>query len=450
MAAWLLDQAMTWIAKAILATLTALWGLLSSNAFTTPDVSTLPQVTAITTRSMMVVNVCFVLAVITAGIVVMASGTVPSRYGVGELVPRLVFGWIAANFAIPICQHLVQFANALTQALTGDSVTSQGSLVQLRNVTFDAMNNPPSQFLVVVIGLIIAALTGMLLVTWIVRLGMLIVLVGISPLALACHATPYTDPVARLWWRSMLAILATVLLQAVALHTALSVFLDPDANVPQLGLPHDLNGTFNLFIVMCLLWVVVKIPGLLRRYATMGGGPNVAGMIMRTVLIQQVTGALRLPVRRTGAARAAATSAGRGGRPGGGRTRMPSTLGAAGTPSTGGRPGGGTGRGPRPQPAGAGPGQVGVAWPTGRPVRPYTSQELAAGVDSGWRAVPRRSAPALPRSSRPPIRAAGVQPAPPAGPRPVLPAGANPATAMPKSRPVRPPVRGPWNTPPRR
>src|SRR5690349_22877816 len=181
MADWLLDHALTWTAKAILATLKALWDLLSTTAFTTPDVTTLPQVTAITTKSMTIVNVCFVLAIIAVGIVVMTNGTVQSRYGVGELVPRLAIGWIAANFAVPICHNLVEVANALTEALTGDGVTSQGSLLQMQKVTFDSINNPGSAFLGVVIGLILAVLTGMLLVTWIVRLGVLIVLVGISP-----------------------------------------------------------------------------------------------------------------------------------------------------------------------------------------------------------------------------------------------------------------------------
>ena len=461
MAAWLINGAITWIAKAVLEIIKLLWGMLSATAFTTPDVSTLPQVTAITSKSVMVVNVCFILAIITAGIVVMTNGTVQSRYGVGELLPRLVVGWIAANFAIPICQNLVQLANALTEALTGDGVTSQGSLGQMQRVTYDSLNNPPSAFLAVIIGLIIAALTAMLLVTWMVRLGVLIVLVGISPVALACHATPFTDAAAKLWWRSILATLATVVLQAIALHTALSVFLNPNANVPQLGLPHDPTGTFNLFIVMCLLWVVIKIPGLMRRYATKGGGGhNVVGLMLRMVLVQQLTSVLRLPFRRTGGGRAAAGAGGAGGGGprggGGGRTRMPYTLGGGGSPSSvgsgtstsggggggGGRGGGSGGRGPLPPPAGAGPGRVGVAWPTGRPVRPYTKEEVAAGVDPAWRAVPRRPASTPPRSSRPPIRAAGVVPTPPpAGPRPVIPAGVNPATAMPQTQPVRQPVR---------
>ena len=428
MAGWLINGAVTWLAEAVLAIIKVLWGLLSTTAFTTPDVSTLPQVTDLTTKSVMVVNACFILAVIAAGILVMTNGSVQSRYGVGELLPRLVVGWVAANFAIPICQNLVQLANALTVAFTGDGVTSQGSLGQMQQVTVDGLNNSASALLAVIIGLIIAALTGMLLVTWIVRLSVLIILVGVSPVALACHATPFTDGAARLWWRAMLGTLATVVLQAIALHTALSVFLDPNSNLPQLGIPHDPIGTFNLFIVMCLLWVVVKIPGLMRRYVTKGGGgPNVVGLMLRMVVVQRLTGLLRRPLRRAGGA---ATHRGGGGRPrGGGSDRS----------------------GPLPRPAGAGPGRVGVAWPTGRPVRPYTPQQLAAGVDPAWRTVPRRRAPTPPRSSRPPIRAAGAAPAPPpAGPRPAIPAGVNPATAMPRTRPVQSPVRGPWNTPRRR
>ncbi|MEU7874289.1 conjugal transfer protein TrbL family protein [Dactylosporangium sp. NPDC049140] len=448
----LLNGAFAWIAEAIQAILSTLWGLLASTAFTTPDVSTLPQVTAVTGKAMVIVNACFILAIMTAGIAVMTNGTVQSRYGVGELLPRLVIGWIAANFAVPLCQNVIQLANAFTEALTGDGVTAQGSLVRLAQVTFDSLNNPPSAVLAVIIGLIIAVLTGMLLLTCIVRMGVLIVLVGVSPLALACHATPFTDGVAKLWWRSILATVATVVLQALALHTALSVFLSPDANAPQLGLPHDATGTFNLFIVMCLLWAVVKIPGLMRRFVTGGGGRNPAGMLVRMVLIQQLTSVLRLPIRRGGGARTAAGvgGAGRGGRPGGGfgsggsrgagggRTWMPFML--------GGRAGAGGAGGRLPSQAGAGLGRVGVAWPTGRPVRPYTTQDIASGVDVAWRAVPKRPTPAsgaVPaRSSRPPIRAAGVvPPPPPAGPRPVLPAGVNPATAMPQTQPVRQPVR---------
>jgi hypothetical protein len=40
-----------------------------------------------------------------------------------------------------------------------------------------------------------------------------------------------------------------------------------------------------------------------------------------------------------------------------------------------------------PRPAGAAPGVVAVAWPTGRLIHPYTPEELALGVDVYTRAL---------------------------------------------------------------
>ncbi len=456
MAGWFGAQLLLWLLGLTLEAIKALWGLLANTAFSTPDVTTLPQVQAITSKSLIVVNVGFILAIITAGITVMTHETVQIRYGVGELAPRLVVGWIAANFSMPICSHLTELANALTQALTGEGVASPGAFGQLLRVVVDAMTNPASTFLALVIGLIIAVLTGMLLVAWLVRLGVLIVLVGIAPVALACHATPYTDGAARLWWRSLLAVLGTVILQAPALHTALKIFLDPNANVPALGIPHDPTGTFNLFIVACLLWVTIKIPSMMRRYATRGGGQhNIAGLIVRMAVVQQLTGLLRLPLRGRGAGRAAvaaggARGAGRaagrtaaGGQPSAANTvigywrpRMPRpTPGTRPTPTpTPGRGSGGSGGG-QPSPgrpavaAGVNPAtampQTRPGWQTGRAARPApAAPQVAPGTTPGT---------AMPRT-RPAWQAQPASPPPAAAPR-RIPPGVNPGNAMPSRRP---------------
>src|SRR6266511_257603 len=273
MVGWFGGQLVLWLLGLTLEAIKSLWSMLADTAFTTPDVTTLPQVQAITGKSLTVVNVGFILAIITAGITVMTHET------------------------MPICSHLTELANALTGALTGESIAPTGAFGQLERVVIDAMNDQSTAFLVLVIGLLIAVLTGMLLVAWLVRLGVLIVLVGIAPVALACHATPYTDGAARLWWRSFLAVLGTVILQALALHTTLKIFLDPNANVAALGIPKDPTGAFNLFIVACLLWVTIKIPGMMRRYVTRGGGQhNIAGAFIRLVLVQQLTRMIRLPL----------------------------------------------------------------------------------------------------------------------------------------------------------
>ncbi|MEJ3741816.1 conjugal transfer protein TrbL family protein [Actinomycetes bacterium KLBMP 9797] len=441
---WLLDDVIKWLlAKAVLASLNALWGLLATTAFTSPDVTVLPQVAAITSKAQTVVNVSFVLAVITAGITVMTHETVQVRYGIGELLPRLVVGFIASNFSTPLCKQLIVTANALTRALTGEGVGSQDSFAHLLRVITDAMEDPANAFLLAVIGLILAGLTAMLLVTWLVRIGVLIVLVGIAPVALACHATPYTDGAARLWWRSILGLLATVLLQALALHTTLDIFLSSDANLPALGLPQD-TGILNLFIIICLLWTVVKIPGLMRRYVMGGGGQhNIAGLLVRMVLVQQLSRVFRIPRfgRGSRAAAAAGTARGAGGSGGGPsvastvipywRPRLPRpTPATAGTATPAGTSAGASGgqpaARPRPRiPAGVTPAtampKTRPAWKAGgRPTAP-ARQTVPAGV--------------TPATAMPPRRPAwqGGQPATPAGP--AVPPGVTPATAMPKQRP---------------
>jgi hypothetical protein len=312
---WLVDKLiegiLDWFAKTILGALNALWDLLSATVFVSPDVTQLPQVTAFASTSLGIVNACYVLAFLWMAILVMGRDTIQAKYGPGELIPRLIIGLIAANFSIPLCSTLIQLANAVTAALTSQDITAPGSMQHLRTTTTAALNNQnganPASFLLLLIGLLIAVLVGVLVVQFIIRLGVLVVAVGIAPIALALHGTPQTEGAAKLWWRTILATLGTVVMQAVALHTTLTIFLNPDTNVDVLGLPlpgGDPGAVMNLLIVVCLLWGVIKIPGMMRRYVTQGR-PSAMGMIFRVVLVQQLTrGISRAFSSGRGAARA--------------------------------------------------------------------------------------------------------------------------------------------------
>lgn len=157
-----------WFAETVLGVLNALWDLLAATLFVSPDVTRLPQVTTFAGTSLGIVNTCYVLAFLWMAVLVMGRDTIQSRVGPGELIPRLIIGLIAANFAIPICSTAIQLANALTGALTGQDITSPGSMQQLRIITVSALNNQtatsPVGFLLVLIGLLIAILVGMLVV----------------------------------------------------------------------------------------------------------------------------------------------------------------------------------------------------------------------------------------------------------------------------------------------
>ncbi len=316
MGGWLVDKLINgildWFAKTILGALNALWDLLSATVFVSPDVTQLPQVTAFASTSLGIVNACYVLAFLWMAILVMGRDTIQATYGPGELIPRLIIGLIGANFAIPLCSTIIELANAVTAALTSQDITAPGSMQQLRATTTAALNNQngasPASFLLLLIGLLIAVLVAVLVVQWIIRLGVLVVAVGIAPIALALHGTPQTEGAAKLWWRTLLGTLGTVVMQAVALHTTLTIFLNPDANLPVLGLPGDPGAVMNLLIVVCLLWGTIKIPGLMRRYITQTR-PSAMGMILRVVLVQQLTrGISRAFGSGRGAARAAPTA----------------------------------------------------------------------------------------------------------------------------------------------
>ncbi|GGL12578.1 conjugal transfer protein TrbL family protein [Mangrovihabitans endophyticus] len=422
----LIDAIVTWLAAVIIAGLNILWDLLSATAFTSPDVTLLPQVQSVSRTSLAIVNTCYVLALLWMAILVLGRDTLQSRYGPGELIPRLVIGLIGANLAMPLCSQLIGLANAVTTALTSQAITAPGSLRQMRQIVTGSLAGPPGTdpggFLLILIGLVIAVMVAMLLVQWIVRVGVLIVAVGIAPIALALHGTPQTEPAAKLWWRTMLGVLGIVVVQAVALHTTMTVFLGPQADLPALGLPGKTGTVMTLLIVLCLLWAILKIPSMMRRYVTRSSPSPVATMV-RVLLVQQLTRGVRRGIGRAGAARTAAGRgpgrqdlpwpigpSGRGGnrpvpppaasaRPATVRTLSPLTeRPASPSPRRASRPD----RVPSRPPAGAGPGVVGTAYPTGRPVRPYTPDEIAGGVDVYTRSLRRRAATAPSRGTAAP------------------------------------------------
>ncbi|MEU1811074.1 hypothetical protein [Micromonospora aurantiaca (nom. illeg.)] len=416
MGGWVVDNVISgileWFATTVVGVLNALWELLSATVFVSPDVTQLPQVTAFADTSLGIVNSCYVLAFLWMAILVLGRDTIQAKHGPGELIPRLIIGLIGANFAVPLCSTVIGLANALTAAITSQNITAPGSMQQLRATTISALQGQTGanavSFLLLLIALLIAVLTGTLIVQWIIRLGVLVVAVGVSPIALALHGTPQTEGAAKLWWRTILGTLSTVVIQAIALHTTLTIFLNPNSNFPVLGLPApggDPGAVMNLLIVVCLLWGVVKIPGLMSRYITQSK-PNPLGTILRVVLIQQVTQGLSRGLRRGGpSGRVAAGRRGRQGTAAAADPPWPVRSGGrshAASPSHGSRTARPAGLSHRPsavprsgsaapRPAGTGRGRTGVVSPSGRPVRPYTRDELAAGVDLYTRAMKSRS-----------------------------------------------------------
>ncbi|MFI5490534.1 conjugal transfer protein TrbL family protein [Micromonospora echinaurantiaca] len=295
MVVWLMNGLVSWLAERVVDLLGGLLAFLTSSIFLSPDVTVLPQVQAIASKSALVVNACFILAIITAGIATMVGDSVETRYTVKHLIPRLVVGFVLSAFAVPLTAAVIDIANALTVALAGESAPTTEAVTFARVRIRSAMADESAALLTVVIGLLIVVLMFMLVGSWLVRIGVLVVLAGIAPVALACYATPWTQGAAEVWWRTLLGCLATPTLQAVTFSAGINLVIDPESNLPiLLGLPG--SDTLNLLLVIVVLWVTVKIPAMMRRYATGKGSPSTGGLLLRTVVIQGVT--RRLPLGR--------------------------------------------------------------------------------------------------------------------------------------------------------
>jgi len=354
------------ITSATLAALNWVLGLLNDNIFHSPDLTTLPQVIYMSGRAQLAANACMTLIVVIVGLYAMTHGTLQDRHSLKELLPRMVLGFAVANLANPIIRAVVGAANAVTEALAGGDFTSQDSFDAIRRTVVDADSDPAQAIFALVLREVATWMLVFLVITWLGRLSVLLVVAATGPIALMCHALPFAEPVAKLWWRSLLSCLAVQILQAVTLHVAVGTLLVPAANLPALGLPNDPTGLFNMLIACFLLWIVIRIPTWVTR--NFGGTTNRAGSVLasivRLILVQRVLGAVglrggkKLLGRRGGAAAGARGGAGPrppvshfhqhtnahqhlhvhppGAGPGAGRGPGGARPGAAGTPGAGG------------------------------------------------------------------------------------------------------------------
>ncbi|MGC9668467.1 conjugal transfer protein TrbL family protein [Planosporangium sp. 12N6] len=294
---WLLNQILDWFAGLLLDCLDGLIGAITHALLITPDITGLPQVRALTGRSIWVVDTVFVLVFVAAGALTMAAGgDERARYTAKDLLPRCVVGFVTAHFSQLIAGKLIEVANAVTTGLTARDFHGDGALAAIKTDLTAARDHTAGLLFVVCVAIIVFLLAATAC-SVIVRFAVALVLTAVAPLALACHALPQTDGVARLWWRSYLGMLAVPVVQAFVLFAGQWMLLDPHHMLPVLGLPVEPGGVLNLFVVMVLLWTTVKVPGLMRCYATSGGGRggNVLGAVVRVVVVQQLTRGLRIP-----------------------------------------------------------------------------------------------------------------------------------------------------------
>jgi len=397
-----INDFIAWIAKT---GLKPVLDALGHTVLSTPNLTANPQVKAIWTTSLVTANAIFVLFVIAGGFIITSRETLQSNYGLKEIAPRVVVAGVAANVSLIVCGKVIEAANALTAAIAGQGVDGNGAATALNQILNQppSPNMPPILFSLLILAALVMAIV--VLVTFILRTALMVLLIGVAPLALTCHATPQTEGLAYTWWRAFGACLAIQLGQAVIVLATVRVFLTP-AGPEALGVPLTNDGLIAILVCLTMLWLLIKLPGW-TKHLILGPlarqhGRGLVGQIIHAVIMLKTLGTL------AGISRGTSRPARSGQRPGTGTG--PSPTGPSPSPS-GPRPGTGgprpsrpprpprPGR-PRPVPAPAGPASFSNA--------PATHTPLA--TPAGTTTAPAFSGAPQPATPRP-APAGGVAPA---------------------------------------
>jgi hypothetical protein len=260
--------------------------LLSGTLLTTPAPESLPRLGELWTTSWQIVLACYAMVVLLAGVLVMAYESVQTRYSIKELAPRIVVGFLAAALSLWAATTTIQLANALSHAVMGEGVDATSAGQTLKNLILGSLDGG---IFFLLLGIVLAGMLLVLLVTYLVRVALTILLIAGAPLALMCHALPQTEGIARWWWKAFGGCLAIQLAQSLTLITAMKVFLAPGGFTPFGSTANDL---VNLLVSLTLLYILFKIPFWILGSLRGGGGRSLVASLARGAVISKTLGPL--------------------------------------------------------------------------------------------------------------------------------------------------------------
>ena len=298
--------------------------LVTDTLLQTPRPSQIPRLAGLWQVSWEVAVALYGVVILVGAVIVMAHHSVQTQYGMREIAPRLVVGFVAGWLTLPLADMAVQVANAVSDALlgppdVGGGVRGLAELVQstLAGATVGGGGGFGAAWVVLALGLMLGIGLLALLFGYVLRVVATIALIAAAPLVVMWHALPQTDGLAWWWWRALGGVLGIQIVQAVVLSVAGAILL-PDRDGGSLGvLGLAGSGWVTLLVLAVLLWVLVKVPGWMWSMIRPGGGGrrSLVGTAVRAAVVWKTGGLLRGaltggPGRAAGAAGATRRSGG--------------------------------------------------------------------------------------------------------------------------------------------
>ncbi|MEV4076644.1 conjugal transfer protein TrbL family protein [Nonomuraea fuscirosea] len=341
---WIAGWINSWFSNLVALAIEPMLKVLSVTLLATPDVTGNARVFDLWQASAVIANSGFILLATIGAIAAMGHGTVQTRYAIKEVLPRLLVAALAANTSFTICAKIIELANALSAALLGQNFDGRRALTTLQSMIL-----PPAQdeSFYILLALVAVILMILLLIAFVMRAAMVLLLVVAAPLALACLALPYTDGLARFWWRAFTGLLIAQVAQSLTLVMTVRIFFNQDGRL-LLGLIPS-GQLINLVLALCLLIILVRIPRWVLRpifAQTAGRGSSITRIVKCALAYKLTSPVLNALHLGRGVRGRVATSAGvptralppgrPPGRPGPGAPRPPAGPAPRGGPGQGG------------------------------------------------------------------------------------------------------------------
>jgi hypothetical protein len=236
---------------------------LSRFALSTPDISTLPALKAVWQVSLGLSAGLAALLLAAAGGVVALPVPIGPALDVRALALRAIVAVLAASQSLALIGWLIRMTNL------ADAAVAQNRLVTLAL----AQPAPAPGILALLLAIVpYMALLIVLAVIYAVRLVELFVLAAVAPLALVCAMHPAADSVARAWAAELLAVLLLQPAQALLLVLFQVALVDVTraASAPE-----------ALVSSLALLYLTLRLPGWLRRFAHSAGQEGASALLAR-------------------------------------------------------------------------------------------------------------------------------------------------------------------------
>lgn len=272
--------------------------LLSGTLLTTPEPDEFPRIGELWSQSWQLVLGMYGLLVMAGGILLMLYEVAQTRWGVRELLPRIMLGFLAGAMSMTIATTAIRFANTLAMALAGEGVEPDSAGVALRELASVGGGAALGLFNLLLRTVLVVVVT-VLLIVYVIRVAITVVLIVAAPLALMCHALPGLDGIARWWWRAFAACLAIQVVQSLVLVTMVRVLLTP-GGFGFFGGNRD--GAVSLLVALALMVLLIKVPFWLLSSLKLNSGRSFTATVVKSYLAYKTFGLLRSGEKAVGSA----------------------------------------------------------------------------------------------------------------------------------------------------